>query len=452
MQQTNYKYQRNRKTNPEAGGILSYSLQEEQSLLTRRRFLQFCFHSAASVSLAQLLLPDIAEALRLLPGGKPPVLWLEGTSCTGDTISLDNSADPSLRIVLEEIIDLRYSPLLMWAQHQEALNILFTTMEKYRDQFILVVEGGIPVGMPEAVIIGERNGKQLDAGKLIIDVAEAARVVLAVGNCAAFGGPSKANPNPTGTKGVWEIVKQKPVINVPGCPSHPDWIVGTLVHTILYGLPRVDHYHRPTMFFGQLIHDICPRRFHFYNGDFADSPGMSGCLLKVGCKGPITHADCSTRKFNDAVNWCINANNPCIGCAAPDFPDGGTSPFFSPSPDIDIPPGIKTTAMSVAKGVGAVTALGIGSHFAAGLLSGRLAEKLTASTELSASPQTIKNELEAIKEEQLAESEVIARLEKGQDKLLRDVEQLRQTNRPLRRRKILALFNPFRFLRRKNKL
>ena len=451
MRQIHDKYQRKRKTNPEPGGILPYSLQEEKSLLTRRRFLQFCFHSAASVSLAQLLLPELAEALRLLPGGKPPVLWLEGTSCTGDTISLDNSADPSLRIVLEEIIDLRFSPLLMWAQNQEALDILFATMENQRDQFILVVEGGIPMGMPEAVIIGERNGKRLNARQLIIAAAEAARVVVAVGNCAAFGGPSKGNPNPTGTKGVWEIVQKKPVINVPGCPSHPDWIVGTLAHTILYGLPRLDDYRRPTMFFGQLIHDICPRRFHFYNGDFALSPGMAGCLLKVGCKGPITHADCSTRKFNDAVNWCINANNPCIGCAAPDFPDGGTSPFFSPYPDINIPPGIKTTAMTVAKGVGAATAIGIGAHFTASLLSGRLGENLTSSAELPDSPQTCQ-EIEAIKEELLAESETMTRLEEGQYKLRRDVEQLRKANLPLKRSSLLALLNPFRFLRKKNKL
>lgn len=423
-------------------------------MLTRRRFLQFCFHSAASVSLAQLLLPELAEALRLLPGGKPPVLWLEGTSCTGETISLDNSADPSLRIVLEEIIDLRFSPLLMWAQNQEALDILFTTMENYRDQFILVVEGGIPMGMPEAVIIGQRNGKRLNAQQLITQAAEAARVVVAVGNCAAFGGPSKGNPNPTGTKGVWQVVQKKPVINVPGCPAHPDWMVGTLVHTILYGLPRIDHYRRPTMFFGQLIHDICPRRFHFSNGDFAQSPGMSGCLLKVGCKGPITHADCSTRKFNDGINWCINANNPCIGCAAPDFPDGGTSPFFSRSPDLHIPLGIKTTAMTVAKGVGAATALGIGTHFAASLLTGRLGENLTASEELKecVSPQNCQHDLAVIKEELLAESELMTRLEEGQHMLRREVKRLRQANQPLKRSSVLALLNPFKFLRKKNKL
>jgi len=311
-------------------------------MLTRRRFLRLCLQGAAYVSLSQLLLPELAEALRLLPGGKPPVIWIEGTSCSGNSISLHNSANPSLRQVLAEIIDLRYSQLLMWPQESQATDLLFQTEKESRDRFILVVEGGIPLGLPESVVIGKAGGRPLLTTDLIPRLGAAAKAVVAVGNCAAFGGPSKAYPNPTGTKGVWDLVTDKPVVNVPGCPAHPDWLVGTLVHIILYGLPRLDDFRRPGMFYGELVHDRCPRRFHYFNGDFATAPGQAGCLLKVGCKGPITHADCPVRKFNDGVNWCINANNPCIGCAAPDFPDGGTSPFFARLPNIRIPPGIDT--------------------------------------------------------------------------------------------------------------
>jgi hydrogenase small subunit len=350
-------------------------------MLSRRKFLKLCLQGAACASLSQLLLPELAEALRLLPGGKPPVIWIEGTSCTGNFISLDNSADPSLREVLEKIIDLRYNQFFMWPQGQEALDILFSTAEEYRDSYILVVEGGIPLGLPESVVVGETGGEPLPASRLIPKLAAGARAVLAVGNCAAFGGPSGAHPNPTGTRGVWNVVTARPVINVPGCPAHPDWMVGTLVHTILYGLPRVDEFRRPTMFFGELVHDRCPRRFHYFNGDFAAAPGEAGCLLKVGCKGPITHADCPTRKFNDGVNWCINANNPCIGCAAPDFPDGGTSPFFARLTDIRVPPGIETTTLTVTKAVAAVTVAGIGTHFAASLASGRFGKNLSLETE-----------------------------------------------------------------------
>lgn len=108
--------------------------------------------------------------------------------------------------------------------------------------------------------------------------------------------------------------------------------------------------------------------------------------------------------------------------------------------------------MTMAKGVGAATALGIGAHFTASLLTGRLGENLTAKEELSASPQTYMQDLGAIKEELLAESEIMTRLEEGQLKLQQDVKQLRQANQPLKRSSVLALLNPFRFLRKKNKL
>lgn len=406
-------------------------------MLTRRRFLQLCLHTAAAAGLAQLLLPELAQALRLIPGGKPPVLWVEGTSCTGNSISLDNSSDPSLRTVLQEIIDLRFSQLYMWPSDHEAIGILYDTMERHRDEFILVVEGGIPMGLPESVWVGDRNGSPASARDVIPILGNAARAVVAVGNCAAFGGPSMGNPNPTGTKGVWKVVQTKPVINVPGCPAHPDWIVGTLVHLLLYGLPRVDEFRRPTMFFGQLVHDICPRRFHFFNGEFAQAPGQAGCLFKVGCKGPITHADCPTRKFNDGVNWCINANNPCIGCAAPDFPDGGTSPFFSHLTDVRVPPGVSATALTVTKAVGAVTGAAIATHLAVSYATGRLGENLTEETETnSAAPAQSGITITLPQEERDPE-----RLEKRQESLQYGT-----------RRSFLSRLNIFRRLRRKDKL
>lgn len=422
-------------------------------MLSRRKFLQYCLHSAVSVSLAQLLLPELADALSLLPGGKPPVIWVEGTSCTGNSISLDNTADPSLRTVLEELIDLRFSQPYMWAQDRDALNLLFDTVREHRDRYILVVEGGIPMALPEAVIIGEQNGERLNARDLIPRLADASRAVVAVGNCAAFGGPSMANPNPTGTKGVWNVVQSKPVINVPGCPAHPDWMVGTLTHIILYGLPRVDEFRRPTMFFGQLVHDICPRRFHYFNGDFAGAPGQAGCLYKVGCKGPITHADCPTRKFNDGVNWCINANNPCIGCAAPDFPDGGTSPFFARLGDLRVPPGVETTAMTVAKGVGAATALGLGAHFTATLRKGRLGKTLSSAEIPQDDQLPLTQDAEALdsKEQLEAEIKAIDRLADEQSALRREIRRLRLANRQHTRRSLLTRLNPFQRWRNKNK-
>ena len=116
-----------------------------------------------------------------------------------------------------------------------------------------------------------------------------------------------------------------PVINIPGCPPHPDWLVGTLVAVALYGLEAVaatlDELSRPTMFYGKCIHETCPRRADFDAARFARKFGDPGCLYELGCKGPVTFADCPTRMWNSGTNWCIGAGSPCHGCVEPDFPD-----------------------------------------------------------------------------------------------------------------------------------
>jgi len=45
-------------------------------------------------------------------------------------------------------------------------------------------------------------------------------------------------------------------------------------------------------------------------------------MFKLGCRGPVTKADCPTRKWNEYVNWPVGDNTPCIGCAQAFFPDG----------------------------------------------------------------------------------------------------------------------------------
>jgi hydrogenase small subunit len=130
-----------------------------------------------------------------------------------------------------------------------------------------------------------------------------------------------------------------PLINVPGCPPHPDWFVGTVAQVLLSGLPDTEHlddYLRPRAFFGQLIHENCPRRAWFDEGKFAKHPGDEGCLYELGCKGPITYADCPTRRWNAAVSWCIGAGGPCAGCTQPEFPDV-VAPLYEKIVDVDIP-------------------------------------------------------------------------------------------------------------------
>ena len=168
--------------------------------------------------------------------------------------------------------------------------------------------------------------------------SENALVTLAVGTCASYGGMAGGSPNPTGAVGVWDVVGKKPVINIPGCPAHPDWIVGTIAHLLTYGtIPRLDNLGRPADYFGHTVHSQCPNRQKFFNQKlFAAALSEEGCLNKLGCKGQETGADCPFRRWNSGragvedagVNWCVGARSPCQGCTEPQFPDG-MSPFFT---------------------------------------------------------------------------------------------------------------------------
>jgi hydrogenase small subunit len=138
-----------------------------------------------------------------------------------------------------------------------------------------------------------------------------------------------ANPNPTGAVPVSAVVRDKPVINVSGCPPLPMVITGVLAHYLTFGkLPELDEYGRPLAFFGQSIHDRCYRRPFYDKGLFAETFDDEGakkgwCLYRLGCKGPMAYNACATMKWNGGTSWPIESGHPCLGCSEPDFWDAG---------------------------------------------------------------------------------------------------------------------------------
>jgi len=109
-----------------------------------------------------------------------------------------------------------------------------------------------------------------------------------------------------------------PLINVPGCPPHPDWMVGTVVHLLKFGIPALDSYQRPTAFFSSSVHSRCPHRDW---GDEVNAIGQRGCMKEIGCRGESARGDCPVRRWNGGTNWVIGAGAPCQGCTQPEYPD-----------------------------------------------------------------------------------------------------------------------------------
>ncbi len=279
-----------------------------------------------------------------------PVIWIQAGGCTGCSVSVLNSVSPSIKNVLvDEVvpgkhINLRYHPTVMAGAGKLVLQVLDVTNHQSRGQYVLVVEGALSTKDDGIYcVLGEKDGREQPLVERVEALARDAMAVVALGTCAAFGGIPAAPPNPTGCVGVRTLFDIKgittPLINVPGCPPHPDWFVGTLVQVLIGGLPGpddLDAHLRPLLFYGDLIHENCPRRAYFDEGKFAKKLSDPGCLYELGCKGPITHADCATRLWNGGVNWCIGAGSPCHGCVEPGFPDLG-APLYEKIDEFELP-------------------------------------------------------------------------------------------------------------------
>ncbi len=282
-----------------------------------------------------------------------PVIWLQCATCTGCSVSVLNSVSPTIKnILIDEVVpgkhvNLRFHATIMAGAGDLAMEVAEETRKRQKNGYLLVVEGSIPTtqnGVHGA--IGERNHQPVSMVERVLEFGKDALAIIALGTCATFGGIPAAAPNPTGCVGTKELLQsrgiEKPVINISGCPPHPDWFVGTVARILLQGLPpaeELDDFGRPLAFYGKLIHENCQRRAYFDEGKFAQKHGDPGCLYELGCKGPITYADCPIRLWNTGVNWCVGSGGGCHGCTQPEFPDL-VSPLYVKTIEIE-PPLIK---------------------------------------------------------------------------------------------------------------
>lgn len=263
---------------------------------------------------------DLAiEEIKSKNKDKINLIWLEATGCSGNIISLLNAENPGADFLLKEMASLKYNNSLMSAEGDAAYQQFFDTLET---EFILVVEGAVSTrDNGQFNIIARYQNRPITAMEAVKSAGEKAKYILAVGTCASFGGISAAAPNPSQSVSVSQFLNRE-VIRLPGCPSHPDWVTGTIAHLIAFGQPELDELRRPIMFYGITIHDRCTRRSYFDRGIFAVKLGDPECMFKVGCRGPVTRTDCPVRQWNGYVNWPVKDNTTCIGCAAQGFPDG----------------------------------------------------------------------------------------------------------------------------------
>lgn len=349
----------------------------------RRDFLKLCAGVAVTLGLSEALVPRIAEALEssvigATSGKLVPAIWLELASCTGCTESLAQVDTPDVASIVLDLISLNYAETLSAGAGY--------SLEEAKEQtiqaggYLLFIEGALMEGWNgDALRIANERGTDI-----VKHAASNAAAIICCGSCAVDGGWQSAHPNPGGAIGIQAYLNKAkaageidyeipPLINVPLCPSNPEHLVAVLVDYILLGtVPALNSFNQPSLMFDQTIHDNCPRRGHFENGEFVyhfGSPeeAKGYCLYPVGCKGPQTKSNCPIVRWNRRSGWCIEAGAPCVGCAQADPTKQGfnwvdlNAPFLSRFKNVGIG-GLSIDPTFIAFAVAGIAAVALVIH------------------------------------------------------------------------------------------
>ena len=295
-------------------------------MIDRRDFLKLAAALSAAFGINGLPEPVMAALKKIDPAAVPKLIYLQGLSCTGCSISLLQAETPSPLALITDYSQLAFHADLSAISGKKAFDLVEKFISGQAGPYFLVVEGAIPEKMPEACVIGSKTFAQL-----LEEAAKTMSGAIAVGACACDGGIPAAEGNLTGAIGVKEFYQKrgikKLVVNIRGCSVHPDWVWHTIIHLVKVGVPELVN-DSPKLFFSRKVHELCPRYHDFQQEIFAKKLGDKGCLFKLGCLGPDTYADCPTRWWNGGRTWCIDSNAPCIGCASPNFARKKSIPFY----------------------------------------------------------------------------------------------------------------------------
>jgi len=255
-------------------------------------------------------------------------------------------------------INILWHPALSVETGSEVTAIIDAIVEGRLKLDILCLEGSVikgPQGTGKFHLMAGADGRSMMS--VVDQLARLSDTVLGVGSCAAFGGITAAGQNAVEACGLSYDGEQKGgllggdfqargglrVINIPGCPVHPDWVTETL-HHLSSGEMRSDHldeFARPNAITRSLVHHGCERNEYYEYKASAKQLSQLGCLMEnLGCKGTQAAGDCNLRLWNGSGS-CTSGGYSCIACTEPGFEEPGHA--FLETPKIaGIPIGLPT--------------------------------------------------------------------------------------------------------------
>jgi ferredoxin hydrogenase small subunit len=286
------------------------------------------------------------------------VLWLQSGGCGGCSMSLLCADTPDLPAELAAAgVDLLWHPSLSVEGGSDLIGLLERCLDGRTKLDVLCIEGALLRGPHGTGRFHRMAGSDLPMIDWVARLAGVARHVVAVGTCAAFGGVTAAGDNPTEACGLqydddrpggllgptFRARGGLPVINVAGCPTHPGWVIETLMALAedLLDERDLDPLARPRFYADHLVHHGCTRNEYYEFKASAQQPSQQGCLMEnLGCKGTQAHADCNLRLWNGSGS-CTRGGHACISCTEPGFQEPG-HPFHVTPKVAGIPIGLPT--------------------------------------------------------------------------------------------------------------
>lgn len=159
--------------------------------MSRRDFLGAGTGAVTVFAFSLVPIPGLEQMVR---GAQPepvaeiPVIWITGSSCSGCSVALLNSASPTIEdLVLDEVlpkqhISLGFHSTIMAAQGEQAMEQMARIARERKGHYILMVEGAIPIRDGGRYCgIGEVKGRHFSASSHIRELAGDALAVIAVG-------------------------------------------------------------------------------------------------------------------------------------------------------------------------------------------------------------------------------------------------------------------------------
>ena len=286
------------------------------------------------------------------------ILWLQSGGCGGCSMSVLNAESPDLFSSLElNRIRLLWHPSFSEASMEEVTDLICDIEDGNLRLDALCLEGSVMRGPDGSGRFHVFSGIGRPMTEVLQSLAAKARYTVAIGSCAAYGGITMAGNNPGEACGLqyegsqpggllganWQSHGKLPVINIAGCPTHPNWVIETLGQLAMGDLAResLDTLMRPRSYTDHLVHHGCPRNEYYEFKASAEQPSDLGCMMEhMGCLGTQARADCNTRLWNGEGS-CLRGGYACINCTAPEFEEPGHS--FTETPKMaGIPIGLPT--------------------------------------------------------------------------------------------------------------